>query len=191
LATGIGAAVAGAVLLATAIYKEFEGCGQTCVITSDIANRIEPLLLQNLNNYLSSPVHYASLQAAALNNFLTAWNSLYTACNNPSYQQAGVNCIGDRDQGSCKWRTATPGGWSNGVWTPPGSQVQSGGSCWNWWIGYHDPIANDPTVVPDPPPGTASGAITQSLGIPATIAGVPSTPLLIGGALLAAWWALS
>lgn len=185
LATGIGAAVAGAAMLAIAIYNEFKGCGQTCTITSDIANRVEPLLKQNLAAYLAAPVHYASLQAAYLNNFQTAWASLVAACSNPTYLQAGQNCIGDRQQGACHYQTS-PGGWSNGVYTPPGQQG-SGSACWNWWIGYYDPIANDPTVVPDPSPLSTVGADLSSF-IPPTIAGVPSMDLLIPlGALLLLW----
>lgn len=184
MATGIGAAVAGAAVLAQAIYNLFKGCGQTCVITSDIANQVETLLKQNLQTYVSTPVRYASFQQACLNNFQTAWNSLTAQCGNPSYAQAGIACVSDREQGSCKWMTQTPGGWQNGVWVPPGPQVTSGGSCWNWWIGYHDPIANDPDVQPDPTSAGSAG----SLSIP----GLPSLPsgtsgdLILALALLAA-----
>jgi len=188
LATGIGAAVAGATMLAVALYNVFKGCGQTCIVTSDLANQAEPLLLQNLNAYLAAPVHYASLQAAYLNNFLSTWNALVAACNNPSYGQAGQRCISDRQSGACHYRTATAGAWQNGVWVPPGPQVSSGGACWDWWIGYHDPIANDPTVVPDPSPTLSSGAasIEQALGISptSTIAGLPVGDLVLPAALL-------
>ena len=185
---GIGAAVAGVIALSVAIYNAFKGCGQTCIQASKIANQVEPLLLQNLNTYLAAPVHYASLQAAAINNFQTAWNALVTGCSAQALQQAGVNCIGDRQSGSCKWHTSTPGAWQNGVWVPPGPQVSSGGACWDWWIGYHDPIANDPTVVPDPSPTLSSGAasIEQALGISptSTIAGLPVGDLVLPAALL-------
>ena len=35
-------------------------------------------------------------------------------------------CIADRQRGGCHY--------------------QSNGQCWNWFIGYRDPIANDPQV---------------------------------------------
>jgi len=184
LATGaaagpIGIAIAGAAAIAAQIYNLFSGCGQTCTMTSNDANQIEPLLLQNLNAYLALPQpHYKSVQQAYLNNFLTTWNSLVAACSNPQFGQAGANCIADRQQGACHYRTATPGQWTNGTWTPPGPQVSSGGSCWNWWVGYHDPIANDPTVVPDP--AGLPGSVSPVAGSVST----DYTPLLLIAAVI-------
>jgi len=185
IAGPIGIAIAGAAALAVAIYNVFKGCGQTCTITSDIANQIEPILRQNLDNYMSAPVHYASLQAAALNNFQTAWNALVQACSNPTYMNAGQRCISDRQQGACHY-TTSPGGWNGSTYTPPG-QNGSGPACWNWFVGYHDPIANDPTVVPDPAGGVTIGpggqAIVQTSPVSSTS---PSLmPLLLIAAVIA------
>jgi hypothetical protein len=149
---GVGTIIAGLAAVGIALANIFSGCGQTCVEASDLANQAEPLLLQNLETYLSAPVHYQSLRAAALNNFQLTWNALVSACSNPALGSAGQSCISNRQQGACQWQ-ASPGGWQqqNGVWTyVPWGPAGSGSSCWNWFIGYHDPIANDPTVVPNP-----------------------------------------
>ena len=183
IAGPIAAAVASiGVLLANV----FSGCGNTCEETTNLANHAEPLLLQNLQTYMSAPVHYASLQAAALNNFTLTWNALVQACSNPSLGSAGQACISDRQNGSCAYKTS-PGGWANGVYTYPGANG-SGSACWNWFVGYHDPIANDPTVVPDPT-GVSSdvSGLLSSVGVPSAVFGIPSGDLLlIGGALLLA-----
>lgn len=189
----LGGAIAGAIAqVGLLLANVFSGCGQTCVEASNLANQAEPLLLQNLQTYMSAPVHYASLQAAALNNFALTWQALVQACSNPQLGSAGQSCIADRQQGGCHYQTS-PGGWSqdaSGVWsyTYPGAQG-SGSACWNWFVGYHDPIANDPTVVPDPVPG--GGALTSTLesaGLPASVFGLPTGDVAIGaGLLLLAW----
>ena len=104
----------------------------------------------------------ASLQAAALNNFDTVWNALKTACSDPSLGAAGQRCISDRQQGSCAYKVS-PGGWQNGVYVYNGPNG-SGSSCWNWFVGYRDPIANDPTVVPDPTPTSPSASSNVAAG---------------------------
>jgi hypothetical protein len=48
-------------------------------------NRPDDLLTQNFKAYMSAPVHYRSLQLAALNNFDTLWNA---------FQQAGRSSRG-------------------------------------------------------------------------------------------------
>jgi hypothetical protein len=203
MAGPVGAAIAGAAValgaLAQVLIKEFSGCGQSCIVASNDANKYEPYLQQNLQAYLSSPIHYASLQQAALNNFDTIWTALRTACSDPNLGQAGQRCISDRQPGACQWK-ASPGGWaqdSTGNWkyTAAGSSG-SGDQCWNWFVGYRDPIANDPTVVPDPVPGsqsssaatinTAPGGLfnTSTGAIGGTIAGIPASLLIAGGGLL-------
>lgn len=156
------------------------GCGAICVQASNVVNQAEPLLQQNLQAYLSLPVHYASAQAQALANFDSVWNAVNTACASPSLQMAGANCIADRISGACHYKTSA-GGWQNGTYVSPGANG-SGSTCWNWFVGYRDPIANDPTVVPDPIPGAAA---LSSLTGGASIAGIPLADILIGaGALL-------
>lgn len=189
----LGGAIAGAIAeTGVAIADLWAGCGETCTEASDLANQTEPLLQQNLEQYLSASPRYASLQAAALANFETAWNALVTGCSNPALGSAGAACISDRQEGACHY-TTSPGGWSqdssgNWTYTYPGAQG-SGSACWNWFVGYHDPIANDPGVVPDPIPGaSAVSSLLSSVGIPTggTIFGLPfaDVALVAGGALL-------
>ncbi len=186
----VGGAIAGLAAIATVLIKDFSGCGQTCVIASQDANKYGDLMTQNLNAYLSSPIHYASLQTAALNNFDALWAVLSRACSDPSLGTAGQNCIGDRQQGACKWKSS-PGGWSqvNGLWhyTAPGP-AGSGDTCWNYFIGMRDPIANDPGVVPDPVPGGSNNVTTQVSTVSGTVTSVDSSsiplPLILGGAAL-------
>lgn len=146
LAGPIGAAVAGLTAVGLSIAAMFQGCGQSCQLDSDAANKIGQYLADNLHAYFNAPVHYASLRAAALNNFDTAWNA-YVAyvekVGGPALQQS----IADRQRGACKWM-------NDGHDGPAGS----GSVCWNWFVGYRDPIANDPNVVPDPSSVLSIGA---------------------------------
>jgi hypothetical protein len=189
-----GPIAAGIAALGVALANVFSGCGQTCVQASNIANQVGDILAQNLQTYMSAPIHYASMQAAALNNFDTAWASLVANCANPALAAAGQRCVTDRQRGACTWKVAEPFGWiqgSDGTWSyvPAGAADSNGTVCWNWFSGMRDPIANDPTVVPDPVPGaTQAGSVLSAVGInPAsTIAGVPLSELLLPGALILA-----
>jgi len=186
----IAGVIAGLGALATVLIKEFSGCGQTCIIASNDANKYEPYLQQNLQVYLSSPIHYASLQAAALNNFDTIWTALRTACSDPSLADAGRRCISDRQSGACQWKSSTYG-WaqdSTGTWKfTPSGPAGSGSQCWNWVDYYRASIANDPTVVPDPVPSQSSTTNTNmGLGTgTGPLGGIPVPLLLAGAGLLA------
>jgi hypothetical protein len=186
----VGAAIAGLVSIGMLIANQFGGCGQTCVEATKIADQVGALLDQMLQTYLAAPVHYKSMQTAYLTQWDAAWTALEQACGNPQLGDAGVRCITDRQRGSCKWNTS-PGGWqqTSGTWTyvAPGP-AGSGSACWNWFVGSRDPVANDPTVVPDPP------AASSVLGAPgAALSDAVSSltsgnfnPLWIGGAVLLA-----
>lgn len=195
----VGAAIGLATQAAMVIESMFAGCGDTCVQATQIANQVAGILGQNVNAYLSQPVHYRSVQQAYLSIFDQTWQKLVQACGNPALQAAGQRCITDRQQGACVWK-ASPGGWSNGQYTGYGP-AGSGDACWNWFVGYRDPIANDPTVVDDPPlVNNADGSTTTTVVNPQTgqtttyttpanpvQAGINSitstipTPLLLGG----------
>ena len=165
------------------IANIFSGCGQTCVQATQIANQVEPVLNQNMQAYVTAPLpRYASLQAGALNNFDTAWAALTQACNNPQLQAAGQRCISDRQRGACIWR-ASPGGWQGNTYVGFGP-AGSGSACWNWFVGYRDPIANDPNVTPDP--AGSAGSILSSVGInpSQTVLGIPLGDLVIPAAVL-------
>jgi hypothetical protein len=151
------------------------GCGQTCIITSNWANQAEALLQQNITAYFNLPApRTASQQSAALANFQQIWNYLVQECSNPQLGQPGVNCIADRQAGACHW-------------TQPASEVPpwgtpAAGQCWNWFNGYHDPIANDSPIVPDPTTPTSAASSGSSTS---SVAGMSSSTLILGaGALL-------
>jgi hypothetical protein len=187
----VGAAIAGLVAAGYAIANLFGGCGDTCVEATNLANQAGSIIDQAYAQYMSAPVHYASMQAAYLQLFDGTWNALVQACSNPALGAAGQRCISDRQAGSCAYKTS-PGGWkqsSDGSWAyvEPGPNG-SGTACWNSFIGRRDPVANDPTVVPDP--GSVSSLFSSVTGGGSgSILGVP-TPLALGGlALLGlAWW---
>ncbi len=186
LATGIGAAVVGLLAVGIAISKMFAGCGQSCVQTSDFANQVAAKIQDAFNQYMSAPVHYASMQAAYLQVFDDAWSNLQNLCqpqSNPSaYGSAGQRCITDRQSGGCTWKVA-PFGWNQdaeGNWTYTAAGANGSGTvCWNWFNGMRDPVANDPTVQPDPP--SAQQEIAQAT----TAASAPNyTPLILAAALI-------
>jgi hypothetical protein len=207
----VAAAVQAATAVAVAIETLFSGCGATCTQATTIANQVAGLLQQNLSGYMSLPQpHYASVQAYYLSIFDQTWAQLLQACNNPQLAAAGQRCITDRQQGACTWQTS-PSGWSqasDGTWSYTGAGPSgSGTTCWNWFVGYRDPIANDPTVIPDPvaainPDGSTTtstinpqtGSVTTSTTPPSTTSQLSTAlnsltssipaPLLLGGVAL-------
>jgi len=163
----IGAAVAGVTLALMAWFNR-KGPHQK-VETTKIVNELEPYLLQNLQGYQAGP-HTRSSQAQALANFDAVWQTLKENCDQEQYGEPGKRCVSDRQAGSCEWKDA--------------------GQCWNWFVGYRDPIANDPNVKPDPVLGSA-GELIDSLtgGIFSTSSGGSGTYLLLAGILLFAAFA--
>jgi hypothetical protein len=161
--------IIGAALAITAVIASmFKGCGSSCTLTTAEVNQVEPYMQQNLAQYLAAPVS-AATQQEALANFDQLWQGVVTYCSQPSMAQAGKNCISDRQSGSCAYKTS-PGGWqqNNGTWTYqyPGANG-SGTACWNWFVGYRDPIANDPRVaaaVASNPVSSVASGITSLLG---------------------------
>ena len=131
------------------------GCGQQCVLSTQYANKASALLEQNIQAYFAVPApRPQSVQSAALNNFMLIWNDLEQQCSNPSLGSPGQRCITDRQAGACTWK-------QTGQPEFPGQPAN--GTCWNWWNSFHDPIANDPNVVPDSAlANPALDAVTQS-----------------------------
>lgn len=158
-------AVAGAAAEILGAIGIGQGCGQTCITATAYANQAEDVLRQNLNTYMAQPTpRYQSAQTAALNIFDTVWAGLVSvqACGNPMLGDAGKRCITDRQRGSCKY-------------------TGSDGKCWNWFVGYRDPIANDPNVVSDA--AAAGSSVTGAL----TSTGIDPTWLMIGGGVAVAF----
>jgi len=186
-AVPVAGQIAGAVLAITAIVASlFKGCGSSCVLTSDEVNSVEPYMQQNLSEYLAAPVS-AATQQEALNNFAQLWQGVVNYCSQPSMSSAGKNCISDRQQGSCAYKTS-PGGWqqNNGVWTYvyPGANG-SGSTCWNWFVGYHDPIANDPRIsAASSATSAVSSAVSALTGGNSDLSSLLVPGAIIGGIIL-------
>jgi hypothetical protein len=161
-----------------------------------------------MSTYMNSSVHTAAMQTAYLTLFDACWAQLQQACGNAALGAAGQRCISDRQAGACTWKCSAFG-WNQGpdetwtyTWAGPAG---SGTTCWNWFNGMRDPVANDPTVVPDSvavvPNGSggynlAPGATGATGTSAATTTGTGTTvsttssassiplPLVLGGAAL-------
>lgn len=177
----IGVGVA-AVIGAIALIKN-SGCGQTCIITADDANKIEPYLQANLKGYFEGPRTVAS-QQAALQNFDYFWNYLQQACGNPQLGNAGKRCITDRQAGACVWHQTSQSPY-------PGTPQP--GDCWNWFNGYRDPIANDPGVKASVSLDSLTGgfSVHDAFGAAFASGGFSWSQLFIPALLLVALWVVS
>ena len=180
----IGAAAAG---IATVISLLFKPNLQKIQASND-ANQIETILKQNLANWLSIPTNqrYASEQAAALQVFDNGWLQYQNAVQ-PDLAKA-PNSISDRQEGSCAYHTAQCAGWDGETYTP-NLPNQSSGCCWNWFVGYRDPIANDPNVQPDPVSSAVSsvvGSVGSDVGslVSSVASGGDALYLLLGAGVL-------
>lgn len=159
------------------------GCGQSCVLSTQYANQAESALQQNIAAYFAIPApRWTGYQTQAINNFMQVWNDLHSQCSNPALGSAGQRCITDRQSGACTWHQTT---------TPPWG-TPAAGQCWNWWNGYHDPIANDPNTT-DVQPGSfssAAGSLSNVASSLTTGGGSALLPIaLIAGAGLLIWMA--
>jgi hypothetical protein len=175
------------------IANMFKGCGPSCVQTSQDANQMESLLQQNLAQYVNTPASQrtATLQATALANFNTSFNTLIQQCQQIG-GKGGTQCVQDRVAGACHWK-ASPWKWNaDGTFTPAG-QVNSGSQCWNWVYGYHDPIASDPFVVADPVTSATSSVSSALSSLLGGVGGGSSSasPLILVGLGLAALYFIS
>lgn len=155
--------VAAAGALIGPIVKLFSGCGATCTQATTYANQAETALQELVRQYFAQPIRYRSSQTAALAAINQVFAALQTSCSNPALGKAGQNCISQRLVASaCQWK-ASPDSFSGCTYTPFGS-AGSGSACWNWVVGYYNPIANDPCVVPDPVTNAATAALSAMAG---------------------------
>ena len=166
MAIPIIGAAVAGVVLALTLLFNRKGPKQR-VATTSIVNKVEPLLQENLAGYMAGP-RTVSSRAQALENFKAGWAYVVEYCDTPAMGDPGQACVRDRQ----------PGG------------------RWDWKSYYHDPIAGDAGVIPDPVEGStvtrnANGTVTvtppaeTAMGLPAAVAGIP-TPLLLGAAALVA-----
>lgn len=161
----IGAAVAGVVLALTLLFNR-KGPKQR-VATTEIVNKVEPLLQENLRAYMAGPRTISS-QAQALENFKAGWAYVVEYCDTPVMGNPGQACVQDRQRGGR----------------------------WPWAEYYYDPIAQDAGVVADPLPGetltrNSDGTVTVTPSggdtvLPTVLAGIPTSLLLGGLAVVAA-----
>jgi hypothetical protein len=149
------------ILSVAALVQNFFGhpdCNK--IATTQIVNQAEVFLKQNLAAWQSLPADQKNpaTQVAALQNFDDIWGQVVQACTGPgsTYGSAGQNCVADRQEGACHYKPE--------------------GNCWNWFIGYRDPILNDP----DAASNAAATASPLSSVLPA---GVDPTVLIIFGGL--------
>jgi hypothetical protein len=160
-------AIAGLEVLAGQLLNAFgvgEGCGPTCVQATQIVNQVEPLLKQNVTLYQSGQED----QPTALNNWGRLWGVVTQGCN-AIPGAAGQNCISDRQAGACKpeWKT--------------------NGQCWNWDIGYHQPLLvapiNNPAPLDTISGGSASGVVSELTSNPMVLVGLGLlvVGLMVGG----------
>ena len=170
-------AIAGALANIVSLF----GPNPNNTITTGWVNQIEADVLKpNLAAWqaLDPSDKSPQAQAAALAIFQEGWNQVVQLCSNASLGSAGTSCIADRQNGACHWTTTgqTPG-------QPP--------NCGNWWVWYHDPIANDPDVAAYVAPSATTTGSTGSTASAGTIGATISTalggisPLAIGAALIA------
>jgi hypothetical protein len=166
MAGPIGAAVGGLIAAGAQIAKMLKigyGCGPTCQEATQIVNSAESTFNMNVDGYESGQID----QATAISNWNGMWNAIQQSCGQiPG--AAGKDCISDRAAGSCKWKQTAVGA-SKGY---PG--VPKEGECWNWDLGYHQPLLL-PALVP-----YGGSGVTGSLNSIAT--DLMSNPMLLVGA---------
>jgi hypothetical protein len=158
------------------LIAKFNGCGQTCVEATQIANSVGTPMTQAFQAYMSADVHYYSAQQTFLNLFNQLMAALQKACSNPALGTAGQNCISDNSPNACHWKTS-PGGWINGQFVYWGA-AGSGDECWNPYLMYQA-VLNDPTVVPDPVTDSASSTTTPATTTTTQPSSSDSTLLLV------------
>ena len=113
----------------------------TCVDASNIANQAEPLLQKNMQLFFTNPNRTVQDQQAALNTFDSIQALVTKGCSTAPLAgtAAGQRCISDRySRTSCAFGKTTTNEYPMYASVP-----YPVGVCWNWLVGYRDPIAND------------------------------------------------
>jgi hypothetical protein len=153
---------AGVLAVGAAIQNFFFHPDCNKIATTAIVNQAEVFLKQNLDAWNALPAEQKTYEAqqAALMNFDNVWAQVVQACTGvgTTYGSAGQACVADRQQGACHY--------------------QPNGQCWNWFIGYRDPILNDPAVAAPASGGGGDGTSSIGTGMDTT------TMMLLGGAAL-------
>lgn len=160
--TGVTQIAAGVLAIGSAIQNFFFSPDCNKIATTAIVNQAEQFLQQNLAAWQALPPQEKTVatQQIALQNFDNVWSQVVMACSTGGYGSAGINCVTDREQGACHY--------------------QNNGQCWNWFVGYRDPIANDPQVGQT----TAAGSSSATDIVSALTGGSISPFLLLAAAAL-------
>jgi hypothetical protein len=181
------AAAGGALELAGAVARLFQGCGPTCTETTTIVNQVEPYLQANNQQYFTNPNRTTADQANALAQASAIFQTVQSNCGNPALGAAGQKCISDRFGTTCAYGLTTAN-----EYPPYASVPYPEGVCWTWPLAYYDPIAQD-----IPPggsgPATSTAAVvpvgsTAGVSLPAVLTnsdGSPNWLLILGGLALA------
>lgn len=139
-------AAAGAVV--SLMSSLFQGCGQTCVAATQIANQAQTQLASLRDQFLALPVKYLSAQQAFLAAFDQVAAQMQQACSNPALGAAGQRCISER---------LVRGG--TAPWCPNPGHV----GC-DWITTLRDPIANYTPIVDDSVTGQVTSALQSLIG---------------------------
>lgn len=178
----VGLAIAGLAAVAPLIIQLAQGCGQTCVKSSQIADRVQIFLDENKRQYFAIPAAQRTLdmKELALHNVQVGIDVINNACGDPALGAAGQRCIAER---TIRGGTAP--------WCPSPNHT----GC-DIWAVYYDPILNDPisdenlfmhTDLSDPPtttttPNLIPGTVTPGAAgtvKPVVTAGVSSGSSLV------------
>lgn len=162
----IGAAIAAVTLLISALGVG-AGCGNTCIVASNDANKIEPLMAQNAEAAAAQAETNGGCLTAdeaqqALTNFDQLWTALYNACSDPQLGDPGKRCISER---------------------------QRGGK-YDYFAAHRDPISALPVCAPDAlsVPAAFQSTLAPVVAAAAASTGISPTYLVLGalglGALL-------
>jgi hypothetical protein len=178
----VGAALAAATVVVQMLIAN-SGCGQTCIETSEWANKAAAALQQVLDGYFANPApRTQTQQALAVANFNSIWQQLVAACSDPSTGDAGKRCISDRQAGACTWKQK---------YAPVYPGEPAIGECWNWFNGYlgpiqQDPVVSDPVTIDTTAVDEAGNTVGSALSsVASSVSGMSgSTLLLIGGGIL-------
>lgn len=165
------AAAGGVAELVGVVSGLFSGCGQTCTEATSIVNQAEPAFQQLVQNYLSCPTRTTGDQQNYLAVFAQMWQVIVQNLSNPQLGSAGQNGINERGPGGCQWKTTA------GEMPINGTTPYPVGTCWNWWVGYHDPIANDAPPGGNGPATSCStllGGQYASAGVSSVASGISS-----------------
>ena len=189
---------AGVGLIAAAVTLWLNRAGpKQNVATTGIVNQAEPLLQQNLAAWQSSNKTCADL-TTCVSNFQQVWNAVVAACCQTSLGDPGHSCMDDR----------TPSGVTFTCY--PGQFHIVGDGMYDWFAYYLLPIINDPEIPAGccPPQAcydpncqspvsmpactpSAAGAVSSVLGSVSSLAGIPSSWLLMAAAALLLLWVVS